>query len=176
MLTNRELAMVIMALRHWQRTTTNAQRTEERAVASDIDKRPHLSDSEIDSLCTRLNATEPTQTVPRQESGALDECYTSPGARAAYVNVGEDEAGGQKTVMCVVACHNAQGEPDLAFVKVRCTQSQYDEGDHYIAAEQWARDDNYEPPFVVFDEADAPAALLTMFVWESASVVPVKNG
>ncbi len=73
-------------------------------------------------------------------------------------------------VKCVVACHNAQGEPDLAFVKVRCTQAQYDEGQHYQAAELWAHQDNYEAPFVVFDENDGPDALFDLFVWNSASV------
>jgi hypothetical protein len=70
---------------------------------------------------------------------------------------------------CVIACSNAQGEPDFAFVKVHCTQAQYDEGKHYLAAERWARADNYEAPFVVFDENDGPDALFDLFVWNSAS-------
>jgi hypothetical protein len=76
-------------------------------------------------------------------------------------------------VKCLVACHNAMGEPDLAFVKVRCTQSQYDEGDHYGAVQSWADGDNYQGPFVVFDEHDVPAELLALFVWKSASTVSV---
>jgi len=76
-------------------------------------------------------------------------------------------------VKCVIACHNASGEPDLAFVQIRCTQAQYDEGKHYEAAQNWACNDNYESPFVVFDENDAPNGLLEMFVWASARIVDV---
>jgi hypothetical protein len=74
-------------------------------------------------------------------------------------------------VKCVLACHNASGVPDLVFVKVRCTQSQYGEGLHYDAAQRWARQDNYEGPFVVFDENDGPIALFNLFVWPSATIV-----
>lgn len=75
----------------------------------------------------------------------------------------------------VLACHNAEGCPDLTFVKVRCTQAQYHEGDHYAAAQAWANADNYEAPFVVFDEHDVPAEVLELFVWKSASIVTVQK-
>jgi hypothetical protein len=76
-------------------------------------------------------------------------------------------------VKCVIACHNAQGEPDLVFIKVRCMPAQYDEGKHYLAAERWAGQGNYEGPFVVFDEHDGPSALFDLFVWDSACVCRV---
>jgi len=74
---------------------------------------------------------------------------------------------------CIIACHNASGKPDLAFVKVQCNQAQYDEGQHYEAAQDWARQDNYEPPFVVFDENDVSSGLLELFIWNSAAAVDV---
>lgn len=74
-------------------------------------------------------------------------------------------------VKCVVACHNAGGEPDLFFVKVECSQDEYGYGDHYEKAESAAYDEGYSGPMVVFDENDGPSGLFDLFVWESASIV-----
>ena len=74
-------------------------------------------------------------------------------------------------VKCVVACHNAGGEPDLYFVKVDCQESEYDVGQHYEMAEESAIEDGYSGPMVVFDENDGPNSLFDLFEWESASVV-----
>lgn len=73
------------------------------------------------------------------------------------------------TVKCVIACHNASGEPDLFFCKVTCTKQEYGNGDHYERAENYAKDQGYSGPMVVFDEHDGPKALFDLFVWESAS-------
>lgn len=74
-------------------------------------------------------------------------------------------------IKCVVACHNAGGEPDLYFVKVSCSEEEYGYGDHYEKAEDHARGEGYSGPMVVFDENDGPKALFDLFVWESASLV-----
>lgn len=74
-------------------------------------------------------------------------------------------------VKCVVACHNASGEPDLFFVKVECSEVDYDHGDHYEKAESAAYDEGYSGPMVVFDENDGPSGLFALFTWESASIV-----
>lgn len=74
-------------------------------------------------------------------------------------------------VKCVVACHNASGESDFYFCKVKCKQVQYDVGEHYDLAEDSAREDGYEGPMVVFDENDGPNFLFDHFVWESAPIV-----
>lgn len=74
------------------------------------------------------------------------------------------------TIKCVVACTNANGGPDLYFVKVKCKQSEYDEGEHYEMAKESAKLEGYEGPFVVFDEIDGPTALFDLFEWSSASV------
>jgi hypothetical protein len=71
----------------------------------------------------------------------------------------------------VVACHGFEG-PTLFFVKVEATKEQVDEGLHYEAAEKEAKEQNYDGPFVCFDEDDRDGpALLPLFAWESASVV-----
>lgn len=74
-------------------------------------------------------------------------------------------------VKCVVACHNASGEPDLFFVKVSCSDDEYSIGDHYEKAEGAACEQGYSGPMVVFDENDGPKALFKLFDWKTASVV-----
>jgi hypothetical protein len=60
-----------------------------------------------------------------------------------------------KAVRCVaVACVNADGDPDLHFVKVKCTGAQLEEGWHYEAAKSDARNHGYHSPMVAFDEMD----------------------
>lgn len=74
-------------------------------------------------------------------------------------------------VKCVVACHNMSGEPDLFFCKVDCIGQDYGNGVHYEKAEEYAQEQGYSGPMVVFDENDGPNALFDLFVWESASIV-----
>ncbi len=76
-------------------------------------------------------------------------------------------------IKCVVTCHNASGEPDFYFCKVKCSQEQYDDGKHYETAQSKAAEQGYEGDFVVFDENDGPAWLFERFVWETASTVEV---
>ena len=54
-------------------------------------------------------------------------------------------------IKCVVAAHNAAGEPDFYFCKVRCTDPDYNDGGHYEDAINAATAEGYEAPFVVFD-------------------------
>jgi hypothetical protein len=80
-----------------------------------------------------------------------------------------------KTVRCVFAATNSEGVPDFGFVIVACDQEEYDEGLHYDAAKAWAGENDYEGPFVVFDENDGPDFLFEHFVWESASTITPKD-
>lgn len=70
-------------------------------------------------------------------------------------------------IKCVVACTNANGEPDFYFCKVEATQEEYDDGIHYERAKGKAKEEGYEAPFVVFDENDGLDWLFEHFVWES---------
>ncbi len=60
----------------------------------------------------------------------------------------------RQVVNCIIACRNSMGEPDFTQVRVECNQAQYDNGDHYDAAVRYGLDNDYEQPFVVFDEND----------------------
>lgn len=74
-------------------------------------------------------------------------------------------------VKCVVAGHGAEG-PDLFFVIVDCSEVQYEDGYHYLRAEEWAKDDlDVDGPCVVFDEHDPPKPLFDLFKWETASII-----
>jgi len=76
-----------------------------------------------------------------------------------------------KEIKCIVAAENANGVPDLYFVKVQCTDEQYNAGDHYTMATYSAIREGYEP-MLTYDEFDsAGKAMLPLFNWDSASVV-----
>ena len=76
---------------------------------------------------------------------------------------------------CVVAAINAAGEPDLFFVKVECTDEQYNDGEHYVAAKRAAEDDGYEPVLAYDEDDPAGSAMMSLFVWKSASTVEVRS-
>lgn len=80
----------------------------------------------------------------------------------------------QKTIRCIVVGHNSGGEPDLLFVKVCCSESEYDEGKHYKAAIEYAESEGYEPGIIAFDENDpAGRAMLPLFAWNTASIIDI---
>ena len=58
-----------------------------------------------------------------------------------------------KIINCAVGCINSNGEPDMFFVRVNCTQSQIVMGKHYFAARDRAEKCGFEP-VMVFDEND----------------------
>jgi len=72
-----------------------------------------------------------------------------------------------------IACTNASGEPDLAFVKVKTTGADaVDEGRDVDLAEQWASENDYEAPFVTFncDHNSAGKTIAEHITWETATV------
>jgi len=82
-----------------------------------------------------------------------------------------DERRTLRQVRCVVACVNANGEPDLFFVRVECTGEEYDHGAHYDCAEDAAKEEGYEP-HLAYDEHDAAgSAMMVLFEWDTASAV-----
>lgn len=75
------------------------------------------------------------------------------------------------TVRCVVAAINGDGDPDLYFVKVNCTEDQYLLGIHYDAAEFAADREGYEA-CLAYDEHDsAGKAMMALFDWNTASEI-----
>ena len=78
-------------------------------------------------------------------------------------------------VQCCVAGEGSNG-PDLWFVVIDCTNEQYENGDHYIAAKEWATSQDIDGPYVVFDENDPPGNnLMKLFIWASATVYPCEK-
>ncbi len=69
----------------------------------------------------------------------------------------------------IVACLNANGEPDFWFCIVRCTQEQYDNAEHYVLAENKSIQEGYEPRLSMDENDAAGKAILDKFVWESAT-------
>lgn len=87
-----------------------------------------------------------------------------------------DETINLREVRCVVAGVNASGEPDFYFVKVECTEEEYDNGEHYACAKQAANDAGYKP-YLAYDEQDAGGrAMMDLFEWDTASVYAVGYG
>jgi len=79
-----------------------------------------------------------------------------------------------QTWRMMVACHDSGGMPDLYFCKVRCSNEQYNDGEHYALASRKAEENCYEGPFVSFCEDDAAGkAMLDLFEWETASIFTV---
>jgi hypothetical protein len=74
-------------------------------------------------------------------------------------------------VKCAVACTNSNGEADLYYCKVACTEQQYALGDHYSGAKLSAVREGYEPA-LVFDEIERPE-VMKLFEWSTASYVNI---
>jgi len=78
-------------------------------------------------------------------------------------------------IRCVVSALNANGEPDLYFVKVNCSENQVSESKHYAVAKEQAEQEGFEA-YLVYDEKDrAGQALMPLFAWDNASEVTVEG-
>ncbi len=75
-------------------------------------------------------------------------------------------------IKCAVAGIDPNGNADIWFVTVQCTEEQRDLGEHLEAAEEHAEENGYEGPFVTFDEEDPimKYALMGVFEWETSSI------
>jgi hypothetical protein len=60
----------------------------------------------------------------------------------------------------VTACTRSDGLPDFALNDVQVTKEEYENGVHYDLVEELLIEQEYEEPFVHFDQRDAPAFLL----------------
>ena len=79
----------------------------------------------------------------------------------------------KKQIKCIVSCINSNGEPDLYFIVIECSEDQYDNGDHYDAAKGQCEEDGYEP-YLAYDENDAAGnSMLPLFIWESATILEI---
>lgn len=77
----------------------------------------------------------------------------------------------------MVACQdNANGEPEIVAVIVRCHESDFQNGEHYYGAKKWVDANDYESPFVAFDEFDdIGAKIVDCFDWRGATIIDVEG-
>lgn len=79
-------------------------------------------------------------------------------------------------IKCVVGCLNINdGDPDFFFCKVKCTEAEFEVGLHRQIAEEAARKQGHEGPFLVYLEGNSCDWLFERFVWESASIFATKE-
>ena len=90
------------------------------------------------------------------------------GLKAVESNLIEDTDG--RLIKVCVGCESTNG-PDLFFVKVECTDEQYENGVHYMIALDWVRENHeVDGPYWVCDENDPAKAVMDLFNWDTASV------
>ena len=75
---------------------------------------------------------------------------------------------------CVVACTNAEGNPDFYYCKVKCTKAEYVGEAHRRKAKEAAIRDGYKP-FVVYGELDGRDWLFSHFCWATAKIEVTKE-
>jgi hypothetical protein len=80
-----------------------------------------------------------------------------------------------KTIRCIVACINSNGEPDLFFVKVKGTEEQINNGEHYTTAKEAADAEGYDPVLTYDEECAAGRAMLALFEWDTASTIEIRD-
>ncbi len=71
-----------------------------------------------------------------------------------------------KSIKCAVFATNSNGEPDIYFCKVSCSEREYESGDHYETAKTFATENGYEPSLCC-DENDPAGAVTRLFNWNS---------
>jgi len=57
-----------------------------------------------------------------------------------------------RTIRCIIACTNSNGEPELAHTTVNCTEEEIENGEHYDVAKEQVEDQGYENPCWATDE------------------------
>lgn len=74
-------------------------------------------------------------------------------------------------IKCVLGIEGHNG-PDLMFVKINCSQEQYENGEHYETARQHTEKQSDNKVYWICDENDpCGPALIKLFEWGTASVV-----
>jgi hypothetical protein len=64
---------------------------------------------------------------------------------------------------CAVAATTADGTPGFFFLRINCSNRDYNDGGHYDYAKEEAEEHGYEGEMVVFDENDGPEWLFADF-------------
>lgn len=64
-----------------------------------------------------------------------------------------------KRIKMAICCHNANG-PTVCYCIINCTSEQYDNGDCYDAAIDFAQSQGYDGPMIAADENDELGKIL----------------
>jgi hypothetical protein len=72
---------------------------------------------------------------------------------------------------CVAVGGESCNGPDLVFVIVEATPNQHENGEHYLAAQEFAKEQGLDGPFWCVDHQDPAKAVLKLFEWKTASVI-----
>jgi hypothetical protein len=67
---------------------------------------------------------------------------------------------GKRPITIVTACMRSDGLPDFALTEVEVTYEEFENGMHYVLAEERLSDRGHEEPYVHFDESEGPSFLL----------------
>jgi hypothetical protein len=75
----------------------------------------------------------------------------------------------------IIAGFNSNGEPDLFFLKVKCTQQDFDTGEYHNSAFNLAEDHGFNPILTYDASCAAGRAMLnsTLFVWTTSPIVEI---
>lgn len=87
----------------------------------------------------------------------------------------QDTPGDVRNVRCMVFGTNSNGEPDIFFCLMWCSQEALDDGTFYGFAKEAAAHEGYEPAMACC-EHDPAGSIHPHFVWESASTYRCTNG
>lgn len=72
------------------------------------------------------------------------------------------------------AVEDSNGQPDFFFCKVRCTQEDFDNGEHFDIVSRKAEEQGYSPFPLYYDEnCPAGRAMMHLFEWDTASTFTV---
>lgn len=131
------------------------------------------SEEILEALTVREDATLTQSDIPAFIREAVDTGDIGEYGDLVPESTTEEQGSQRRVVRCIIAALNGNGEPDLFFVKVECSEAQYNDGAHYEAAKKAAAADGYEPR-MAFDESDSGGkAMLPLFTWETATLVTI---
>lgn len=74
---------------------------------------------------------------------------------------------GRRIIRCGVVGSNANGSPDVFYVKVSCTEEQYENGDHYKVASTHVEEEHSFEPSITIDENDDGKAVIDLMDWNT---------
>lgn len=79
-----------------------------------------------------------------------------------------------KPIKCAVFSLNSNGEPDIFFCKIKCSQEDYDNGIHYKRAKELAEENGYDA-VLACDENDPAGQVTKLYDWKTINKSDLKS-